>query len=107
MACSISYCTEGFNGLNLLHRCVDAAIYQTYLANPANQTFPGDANDPGNAPIFTHEDNTDHLTWVAEQLKWEKKRHHDMAAAGSKRSRGGSRKKFQGGSRGRKTGKKK
>merc|ERR1711983_499206 len=35
-------------------------------------TFPGDADDPGDAPTFTHEDNTDHVTWVAEQLEWEK-----------------------------------
>ena len=59
MACSISYHTEGNNGLNLLHRCVDAAIYRTYLADPANQTFPGNANNPGDAPTFTHEDDTD------------------------------------------------
>ena len=72
MACSISYRTDGNNGLNLLHRCVPASIYRTYLADPANQTFPGDADDPGHAPTFTHEANMDHATWLAEQLKWEK-----------------------------------
>ena len=72
MACSISYRTEGNNGLNLLHRCVDTNIYRTYMADPANMTFPGDADDPGEAPTFTEGDGTNHATWVAEQLEWEK-----------------------------------
>merc|ERR1711983_607329 len=42
------------------------------MADPANMTFPGDANNPGDAPTFTEGDRTNHATWVAEQLKWEK-----------------------------------
>ena len=70
MACAISYSTEGNNGFNLLHRAIPDSIYNSYLTDPANQTYPGDAPDPGDAPVFAA--GVDGAVWAAQQINWEK-----------------------------------
>ena len=74
MMCAILFRTESNNGLNMLHQSLPLLLYRNYVSDPDTQDHPGDADDPGERPIFSPLVNPNPSVWKAELIKWERKK---------------------------------
>ena len=69
ITCSQLHHVEYGNGLNLLHICLPAHLYENFVADPANQPYPNFANNPGDLPA--HNTNGNAMVWSNKKLEWE------------------------------------
>ena len=72
--CSQLHQVQNNNGLNLLHICLPAALYEFFVTNPANQQYPARAVDPGKVPAHNSAKNP--MIWSNEKLEWERRKMH-------------------------------
>ncbi len=69
---SQSHQSEENNGLNLLHICLPEDLYRAFITDPAAQAYPQRAQDPGQGPTYTP--NQDAAVWANKKLAWERQK---------------------------------